>query len=279
MSAINTPIIDTHLMDEQFQRSSQMTNNSYATFPQNCIVIGLGGIGSNVGTILGSIKNVNNIILFDDDVVDLTNLPRTVYQYRHEGQPKVEAMAEIISSRNIGPNVYPINKKFNEELCDIIKNDDTLDFIQYNDFMVFDCRDDYFGDYGLFESISERENQFTIIRAAYNKMNITIDPNPAIHPVWGHGGYNENTASHSIPAKLSAMLVVMVASQYKQIKKTPMFKIPLTFDVNNTLDFLFKLMMINKLSDEDKIAINNMIDSKINNVYGNNTTRSEDNQD
>lgn len=278
MPIINSPSISSKIIDEQFQRSSQIRNNIYSHFPANCMIWGLGGIGSNVAMLLSSIRSVENIVLLDDDIIEHHNLPRTVYAYRHEGVYKVQAMAEIISSHNVGPNVYPINARFNQEMCERINTDDELDFIKYTDFMIFDCRDDFFADYNLLETIQERDTQFKIVRAAYNEMSITIDLNPRIHPVWGTGGYNENTASHSIPSKLSALLVVMLAAQYDKYMGTPLSRVPINFNANDAIELILNGVTIDKLAQADKENIMKKIDAKLkeHNVDNQDTTISDD---
>lgn len=262
---INSPSINPEIVDQQFQRTRAIENDSFRKFPTNCMVLGLGGIGGHVADILSSIPSIQNIVLFDDDTVEISNLNRTVYQYRHVGQYKVTAMSEIISSRNVSTAIYPLNMRFNEKSCELIKKEEDLNFIMLSDFMVFDCRDNFFDDYKLLDFISEREGQHKVVRAAYNKMSVTIDLNPVAHPVWGSGGYDENTGSHSIPSRLVATLIVMCASNYDHLKSTPLFHIPLTFDVEKIIDFIFKGTTIEKLESPDRDKILVTLEKKIEN--------------
>jgi len=266
---INTPNINAGITEQQFQRTRSITNDTFKKFPSNCIILGLGGIGGHVADILSSIPSVNNIVLFDDDIVELSNLNRTVYQFRHIGQYKVSAMAEIISSRNLSSTIYPLNMKFDEDACKLINSSEDLDFIKFSGFMVFDCRDNFFDDYKLFDTIAENgAGQHKIIRAAYNKMSITIDLNPIAHPVWGSGGYDENTGSHSIPSRLVATLIVMCASDYNRISKTPLFNIPLTFDAVKIIDFIFKGTTIEKLELTERNKVLETLEKNIENEEG-----------
>jgi len=260
---ITNPTINNNLIESQFQRTRAISNDKFKNFPVNCMVIGLGGIGGHVADILSSIPSITNIVLFDDDIVELSNLNRTVYQYSHIGQYKVTAMAEIISSRNITASIYPLNMKFNEGTCEFIKTSEELDFLKYLDFLVFDCRDNFFGDYDLFNTISSKKEQYKVIRAAYNKMSVTIDLNPSENPVWGSGGYDENTGSHSIPSRLVATLITMCAAEYNKLMNTPLFHIPLTFDAMKVMDFIFKGRTIEKLRGEDRDRILTTLEKKI----------------
>ena len=260
---ITNPTVNTSLIESQFQRTRAINGDKFKNFPKNCIVIGLGGIGGHVADILSSIPSIENIVLFDDDIIELSNLNRTVYTYNHIGQYKVTAMAEIISSRNISASVYPLNMKFNEKACDFIKSSEELDFFKHLPFLVFDCRDNFFGDYELFDTISSKKGQYKVIRAAYNKMSVTIDLNPSENPVWGSGGYDENTGSHSIPSRLVATLITMCAAEYDRLVNTPLFHIPLTFDAMSIIDFIFKGVTIKKLCGEDRDKILTTLEKKI----------------
>jgi ribosomal protein L31 len=263
MSLINTPTIDPHLQEQQFTREHAIGDNRFKKFPPNCMVLGLGGIGSHVADILGSISAVKNIVLFDNDIIELSNLARTIYQYRHIGEYKVEAVAEIISSRNLLPNIYPINMLFNEDTCKKINEDENLDFLKLSNFMVFDCRDNYYGDYDLLNTIFNQVDTHTVIRAAYNEMSLTIDINPKEHPVWGRGGYNQNTASHSVPSRLAAILIILCASNYEFLKSTPLFNIPLTFGVDQLIDFIFKGITIDKMDEKERTKIVKLLENNI----------------
>jgi hypothetical protein len=260
---LNSPNISNDTINKQFTRNNNISSDPYKNFPSNCIVLGCGGIGGHVGDILKSIRAVSNIVIFDDDIVTLDNLNRTVFSYNHVGQYKVAALSQIISSGNMSPSVFPMNMRFNKEACDFINSNEDFDFIKLSDFMVFDCRDNFYGDYDLLDTISEKPGQHTVIRAAYNKMSITIDFNPTNHPVWGNGGYDQNTGSHSIPSRMAATLIIMCASQFKNVKDTPLFQIPLTFDVNKIIDYIFKGITIEKLKDEDRDLVLRTLETEI----------------
>jgi len=260
---VTTPTISNDIIDRQFSRTRSIENDLYKNFPTNCMILGLGGIGGHVADILSSIPSITNIVLLDDDTIELSNLNRTVYQYGHIGQYKVSAMAEIISSRNTSPVVFPLNMKFNEASCNFINSNESLDFIKHSEFMVFDCRDNFFDDYKLLDIIAERSGQHKVIRAAYNQMSITIDLNPSIHYVWGAGGYNQNTASHSIPSRLAATIIVMCAADYKKLRNTPLFKIPLTFTADKLTDFIFKGITLEKLQEVERNKILKTLEKQI----------------
>ncbi len=65
-------------------------------------VAGAGGLGSNAALMLVR-SGVGKLLLLDDDVVDASNLNRQQYWPRHVGQPKVEALADLL--RELDPDL------------------------------------------------------------------------------------------------------------------------------------------------------------------------------
>lgn len=62
-------------------------------------VAGLGGLGSNIATMLVR-SGVGHLLLVDFDVVDVTNLNRQAYMIPQVGKPKTEALKEILDQIN-----------------------------------------------------------------------------------------------------------------------------------------------------------------------------------
>jgi molybdopterin/thiamine biosynthesis adenylyltransferase len=69
-------------------------------------VIGAGSIGSNVVLHLAKI-GVPEIHIWDADTVELKNLPSQIYRKSDLGQPKVEALAEIVSLFGVDADLHP----------------------------------------------------------------------------------------------------------------------------------------------------------------------------
>lgn len=66
----------------------------YEKLQQSQVAIaGLGGLGSNVAVMLTR-TGIGKLKLIDFDRVDLSNLNRQVYDIRHLGQPKTEALSQ-----------------------------------------------------------------------------------------------------------------------------------------------------------------------------------------
>ena len=62
-------------------------------------IAGLGGIGSNIAVMLAR-SGVGHLKLVDFDRVDVTNLNRQMYQIQHLGQPKPDALLDILNHIN-----------------------------------------------------------------------------------------------------------------------------------------------------------------------------------
>lgn len=105
--------IDTRTLNdgELIKRAIYARNNSYlvdrlATL--KVVVLGCGGIGSNVARMLVQ-SGIENISLIDFDIVDPTNLNRQFYSIGQIGKSKVECLAQNLEA--INPNVK-INKYY-----------------------------------------------------------------------------------------------------------------------------------------------------------------------
>lgn len=262
MINLNNPSNDT-VIREQFSRERELDTicDLYGAY----IVIGLGGIGSHVTDILGSVQSISDLVLIDSDDVEISSLNRTAYRYEHVGKLKVEAMAEMISSRNYAVDVHPIARRFDSELVDdILSDNSSLGFLSQCA-TIIDCRDNYYGDYDLMEKLNSKN---IIVRAAYNGMSVTIDLNPKKHPVWGQGGYTENT-SHSIPARLAALIAVSAIDKYSYYNDfhPEMLDTPITFEVGDLFNLLSFGCQVKTLDISDIENIGSSIEKKTGSVH------------
>lgn len=71
-------------------------------------IIGAGGLGSNCAVMLVR-SGIRHLVIADPDTVTLSNLNRQHYFPRHLGQPKVEALAEIL--HELDPEIDLITRK------------------------------------------------------------------------------------------------------------------------------------------------------------------------
>lgn len=78
-----------------FQRQLDIFNPSnYQS--KKLTIIGCGGIGSFTTLALAKL-GLNQIIVYDGDIVEAHNLPNQLYKLNSVGKPKVEALREIVS--------------------------------------------------------------------------------------------------------------------------------------------------------------------------------------
>ena len=81
-------------------------------------VVGTGGIGSNVATVLAG-AGVGHLILTDGDHVELSNLTRQfLYAEESAGRRKVDVAAERLRALNSGVRVTPVAEPASRELFD-----------------------------------------------------------------------------------------------------------------------------------------------------------------
>lgn len=95
----------------------QLANKSVA-------VIGLGSGGGFVALAL-AMSGVGRFLLIDDDTVEPTNIVRHVADGRYVGRPKVEAVAELIKTRNAQAHVETVVGRL-EEHTDKLANIDLV---------------------------------------------------------------------------------------------------------------------------------------------------------
>lgn len=272
---ILVPTYDVALSQSQFARNINDTKLLDYKISSNVIILGCGGIGSWVAKILGTCKSVKNMILFDPDQIEDSNLGRTPYRLLDIGSYKVEALAELITETNINCNVIPFNGYVTRENIlqireaysshfELTRNSYysfDITYSQASAVTIIDCRDDDYQDYELFEEIfRDIFYDFRIIRGAYDSTSVTLDLSPKGRPVWGQRGYSVQS-SHILPSVLSAILVVSAAFNYIDIRSKHMnqqrnditgggvnshFNIPMTFDVNKMCEYVFFSNMIEK---------------------------------
>ncbi|PJF28740.1 MAG: hypothetical protein CUN52_11940, partial [Phototrophicales bacterium] len=80
--------------------------------------VGVVGLGSGGGFVAQSLamSGVGHFVLIDDDTLEETNLVRHVADRRYLGQPKVDAVADIIRQRNPQASVITHNGRIEQHL-------------------------------------------------------------------------------------------------------------------------------------------------------------------
>lgn len=90
------------------------------------LIIGCGGLGSNIAVILVRC-GVKNLTIVDFDDVDISNLNRQSYFFYQAGQSKVSALSEIISKINSHVSIKALNVRVDESNIDeLISNYDII---------------------------------------------------------------------------------------------------------------------------------------------------------
>ena len=129
-------------------------------------VVGGGGTGSSTAVLLARL-GVGQLTIFDDDIVEVTNLNRLHGSRRPDAdamRPKVEILAREITEMGLGTRVVPIRGWIGDALCrDALKSCD----------VIFGCTDDHDG-------------RLLLNRFAYFYLIPVIDMGLAIDP--GDGG-------------------------------------------------------------------------------------------
>lgn len=183
---------------EIYNRQSDLNLKEYS----HIIIVGVGGIGNWVALNCALCGMFKNIILIDDDVVEASNLNRTIFEYGDIGQYKVDAVKNQILRRRSDANVITYATKTTQVLIDKLIKDVIVDNSYYHpDVVVVDCRDDIYEDLYSFNC--------KLYKVGYDGMNMTIDGNPRLTKVWTQrGGSYTVTPSYVGSAQLIACLLV-----------------------------------------------------------------------
>lgn len=90
------------------------------------VIVGLGGLGSNIAILLARL-GIGNLYLVDFDKVDISNIQRQQYYLEDIGQYKTDIMEKTIKKINPYINVVKITEKLDENnMSDIFKNADII---------------------------------------------------------------------------------------------------------------------------------------------------------
>jgi len=136
-----------------------------------CGVVGCGGTGSATAMVLSRL-GVGQLALFDNDIVDVTNLNRLHGAGRRDAdsmRPKVEVVARAITELGLGTRVVPVRSWVGDPAC--------RDALRACD-VIFGCTDDHDG-------------RLLLNRLAYFYLIRVIDMGLAIDPRTDKAGFNE----------------------------------------------------------------------------------------
>ncbi|MEP7295138.1 MAG: ThiF family adenylyltransferase [Burkholderiales bacterium] len=143
-------------------------------------VVGCGGTGSATAMLLARL-GVGQIALFDEDIVEVTNLNRLHGARQADAdamRAKVEVLAREISELGLGTRVIPIRRWIGDPACrDALKSCD----------VIFGCTDDHDG-------------RLLLNRLAYFYLIPVIDMGLAIDPKPNSGGVRELSGRSTVLA-------------------------------------------------------------------------------
>ena len=124
------------------------------------VVIGAGGIGFNLTQYL-AMAGVNNIYVFDNDIVEIHNLSRLALPYSCIGKNKATILSSMIKQMRPDSEITGYPFKFNPDVIDLNSID-----------IIVDCTDIH--TVQLENKKIADDNGITYIKAGYNGRHITI---------------------------------------------------------------------------------------------------------
>lgn len=127
---------------------------------KNIVIIGVGGVGWSTAKYL-AMAGVDNITLFDDDVIEIHNLPRLDVPMTCIGRNKSDLLAEFIKEMRPDSEVVGFPFKFNPDVIDL----DEVD-------LIIDCTDIHTTQIEN-KTIAE-ENDCQYVKIGYNGTHLTI---------------------------------------------------------------------------------------------------------
>ncbi len=172
----------------------------------SAVVVGLGGIGNWVALDL-ALLGLNNLILYDNDIVEASNLNRTLFKLSHIGKLKVTAVKELISERRKDALVIVHHEIFT---VDHLKKLEGIDFI-------FDCSDTT----RLKDAIAQLKVKPRYIKLGYDGFEGTISIDDFESGRWGSDSSYQIVPSFFAPPQiLSALGIIELLLIKKQVAKT-----------------------------------------------------------
>ena len=172
----------------------------------SAIVVGLGGIGNWVALDL-ALVGMGTLVLFDNDIIEASNLNRTLFKLSHIGKPKVKAVKELISERRKDTLVIAKQELFTVEHLK------TLEGIEF----IFDCSDTT----RLKDSIAQLKVKPRYIKLGYDGFEGTLCVDDFESGKWGtDSSYTITPSFFAPPQILSALGIIELLLIKKQVAKT-----------------------------------------------------------
>jgi hypothetical protein len=216
-------------------------------------IIGLGSVGGFLAKNISEMESVEKLILIDYDVVEPSNLKKSIYKKSQVGKLKTECISTIIQKFNNEIEIISINEKYIEGKTKIPKCD-----------LVIDCRD----------FVYDRKSEIDI-RLCISGTYLIIDATRNIkYKLHYEGKYIDNLSKNDINIgtfNFATLISNSPESIKKIIKKQLIYTIKLDFIKKFTAEALSKYenkpdmildsykdeMIINLLEHSEEIISNN----------------------
>lgn len=176
------------------------------------IVVGLGGIGSWLALDLALI-GIGTLIIFDDDVIEASNLNRTLFKLSQIGEQKTKAVRDLIMERRKDTIVITCNERFSAEHLS-----------KYNDTdYLFDCSDTtrLKDDLGQVSTVNSDVKVPKYVKLGYDGYEGTLSMNDFNTGLWGEDSpYTITPSFFGTPQILSAFAVIEMVMKQKTVSRT-----------------------------------------------------------
>ena len=166
---------------------------------RSALIIGVGGVGSWLAIDL-ALLGVGTLILVDPDILESSNLNRTLFKLDQTSTMKTQAIKNLIYERRPNCIVLPIEEYFTNQILDKYKVD-----------YIFDCTDNLASRQMILEYFELHEGQLKIpyCKCGYDGFQATISFNDFKSGRWGDdGSYTVVPSFFGTPQILSAITVI-----------------------------------------------------------------------
>lgn len=170
--------------------------------PNSIAIVGCGGVGSWVALFFSQFDHVNHMGLFDSDVVELSNLERTVYRKPDLDREKTDALEDILREQSSSDMVISCYDDITED------NYRLLNFYK----LRVVCADDV----ECRNIVMKLDNSISIgYDITPSEDSITVSESGSIWDIDGDDGYTIEP-SWSVPAVLPALIAVYSVARGKR---------------------------------------------------------------
>ena len=183
---------------------------------ESAIVIGLGGIGSWVALDL-ALLGIGTLVLVDPDIIEASNLNRTLFKLSDIGRKKTDAIKEMIFERRQDIIVLEIPEYFSMDMLD-----------KYSADYIFDCTDTL----NTRDKLKEMSFQGEYVKCGYDGYSATISINDFESGSWGEGGsYTSVPSFFGTPQVISALVITELLININVETKTINFEMDKMLEV------------------------------------------------